>query len=597
MLLVVTSAATVAMLSDRLQLALSVESSALLAADLVVQNRTGLRQPLLREAQQRGLRTATVLGFTSMLFGPEAASIAGVRAVDSGYPLRGQVEVGTEVFERGIKRVGGPPTGEIWLESRLFAALGIEVGSTLEVGELELRASAVLVREPDPTQGSGFAPHALMHLSDLDATGVVQPGSRVQYRHLFAGTADQIAAFDDWLRGDEEVRLQEDDRVLRVGDNQPSLARALRRGESFMLMAVILILLGCAGAVSLSARRYAEQRIELVGLLKAMGLTPLQVGWLIGWQLCLLALTALSVGLALGWGLQYLLGNIVAMALEIDLPGTGWTALLVVLVALLTLMSFALPPLLALLRLPPVVALRRLGLVVARYLALIPPSIVLLVLALMGLYTGQWQIIAVVAGTVVLVLGLSVLLVYWVSRLLQRGGRRLGGWWRLLTASLTRPGAQQPLQLAVIALVVMTGLQLGVMRLNLLDEWQARLPDDAHNQFLVNISSAQIEAVTARLQALGWDPAEPSPILSARWLRINGGSLGGNTPAGEPVATDVTLSWTEQLPYENRLVAGDWWDRAPVSGPMVSVERSSPSATNSRLAIAWGFVSASEPWS
>ena len=57
-----------------------------------------------------------------------------------------------------------------------------------------------MIQEPD----EGFnpfqmAPRLMMNMADVAKTGAVQPGSRVAWRYKFAGDAEQLANYEQWL--------------------------------------------------------------------------------------------------------------------------------------------------------------------------------------------------------------------------------------------------------------------------------------------------------------------------------------------------------------------------------------------------------------
>src|SRR5690606_8689404 len=143
----------------------------------------------LAEAADRGLQTAQVLTFPSMVYaGEEAMVLASVKAVSSAYPLRGELRYSDQPFGPVLEGLAGPVPGEVWLDSRLFPLLDVEIGDRVAIGEAEFRVAAAARTEPD--QGGsflGFGPRVLMHYDDIAATAVVQPGSRVEYRQLYAG--------------------------------------------------------------------------------------------------------------------------------------------------------------------------------------------------------------------------------------------------------------------------------------------------------------------------------------------------------------------------------------------------------------------------
>src|SRR5205085_5594602 len=80
------------------------------------------------------------------------------------------------------------------------SAIDAHIGSQVSIGAASLRVGHVLISRPD--QGGTFAelaPSLLMNEADLPATQLIQPGSRVSYRALFAGERARIDEFKTWL--------------------------------------------------------------------------------------------------------------------------------------------------------------------------------------------------------------------------------------------------------------------------------------------------------------------------------------------------------------------------------------------------------------
>ena len=171
---------------DRVRASVAQEAAGLLAADLRETGSDPLNPDDLAEAQRRGLNTAELTSFATVVVAGDASQLASLYAVSDGYPLRGQVRLADAIDSANSYTVAsGPPPGRVWLEGGLLARLGIDVGARVTIGAREFVIDRVLEHRPDQSLGfDTFAPSLLMNLADLESTELIRPGSRATYAQL-----------------------------------------------------------------------------------------------------------------------------------------------------------------------------------------------------------------------------------------------------------------------------------------------------------------------------------------------------------------------------------------------------------------------------
>ncbi|PLW83423.1 ABC transporter permease [Kineobactrum sediminis] len=546
--------------TTRLQVALEQESHRFLAADRVVRSGREMPAEWLQEGSSRQLQTARLLTFPSMIYaGDESMVLASVKAASSAYPLRGELRYSQEPFGEILTATTGPQPGEVWLDSRLFPLLDVGLGDQVMIGEAEFTVAAAARTEPDQA-GSflGYGPRVLMHYDDIDATEVVQPGSRVEYRQLYA-SADNAALEDfvDWL----EPQLQEGQRLLDVRQGQPGLGDALARAESFLLLAGSLGVVLAGVAIALAARRFSERHNDYVAIMKSLGATSATITRLYGRSLLLLGVAATVTGCALGWSLQAAFFGLFGDQLPIEPGPAGLRPYAIgAATALVCLLSFAWPPLRRLSLASPLRVLRR-DMPLEERRTFVDYAVGLAAVSgLMWWYSGDWRLTAgVLAGlAVTVVLGLALALT------LLRGGRLVGmsagSIWRLALAGLQRRGTANALQVVIFAMAIMLLLVLLLVRTSLIDAWQTQLPEDTPNHFMLNIAPQEVGDVEQLLQAENIPAAPLYPMIRGRILSVNGEPLPQTDDKAEGRRQrEANFTWSDKLPADNTLVEGDWW--------------------------------------
>ena len=558
---------------DRLQSALLSESARFLAADMVVVSRTPIPEEWIDQAEQMTLQTSLGVGFPSMAVADaDHMALVSVKAVSAGYPLRGELLWSDEAYGDILRDGGIPEQGEVWLAPRLFALLGLTTGDTLMVGEANLTVTGAVRGEPDATTAVfGFGPRLLMNTLDIPSTGVVQPGSRVGYRLLISGNRDLISEYEAWV----SPLLGQGQRLDSVEGSQPRIGDTLDRARGFLLLAGSLAVVLAAAAITLASRRFGERHTQYVAILKSLGAQSHDISRLYATSLGLMGVAGTAVGCLLGWILQEAFIGLLGSLLPVTPGAAGVEPVLIgAVTAMVCIVFFAWPPLR---RLGEASPLRVLRADIGMHEAQRPQDYLfggLSIIGLMWWYSGSVAVtLAVVAGLAV-VMGLGFL----AARGLLSGGRRVGGFagsiWRVALAGLQRRGRANALQMVIFAMAIMLMLLLSVVRSSLIGQWQAQLPDDAPNHFLLNLAPEERPVLEQFFAQRGVATETLYPMTRGRIFSVNAETL----PEWEEVEGDdaprqreANFTWSDELPTGNVLVSGDWWEPADTTS-WVSLE-------------------------
>ncbi|MGH8453890.1 MAG: ABC transporter permease, partial [Nevskiales bacterium] len=184
----VAAASVVGLFSERMRAALAAQSGDTLGGDVIVTGREPIPESLAPAAREAGLRISAFVSFPSLLIAGERSALASVKAVEANFPLHGEMRIADEPYGAARRAEQVPPPGEAWADVRLWSELGLKPGMEVQVGASTLKVRAVL--ENEPGRGMGFfdlAPRLLINTGDVAATGLMGPGSRVQYGLLLAG--------------------------------------------------------------------------------------------------------------------------------------------------------------------------------------------------------------------------------------------------------------------------------------------------------------------------------------------------------------------------------------------------------------------------
>ncbi|MEW5903133.1 MAG: FtsX-like permease family protein [Pseudomonadota bacterium] len=558
LVLAVGSLATVGLFADRVRQALAQQAESLIGADLRITSTRPLPPEYRQLAEGRGLQAVQSRSFPSMVAHGERVLLSDLQAVEVGYPLRGKIEIddGTRHVAQAI-----PSSGTVWVDERLMRRLDVHVGDEVGIGLHRFKVAARIVKDIDQSIGfASFAPRVLMNEVDLAATGLLQEGSRLSYRLMVAGAAKPVAV----LKRELETRLTGNEKLEDVRDARPEIRTALERAEHFLGLAALTAAILAGAALALAARRFVARHLDACAVMRCLGAQQGQVLRLFLYQFVLLGVLAVVLGSLLGYAVQAVLVQSIASMREAGLPLPGMLPLWQAAVSgFALLLGFAFLPLLQLRRVSPLRVLRReLGAPEAS--GWLVYGVATLVLA--GLFL--WHAGSLKLGLAVLGGLLAGLLLFgWLAWLLLHGLARNGYFlhaqWRHAFNNLARHGRSAAVQIVALSLGGMALLVLTLVRSDLLQSWQSKLPPETPNRFVVNIQADQLEAMQAFFGHHGLPVPEMQPMVRGRLVEINGRAVNGDSYA-EPraralVEREFNLSYLQQMPDWNKLVAGRWW--------------------------------------
>ena len=346
----------------------------------------------------------------------------------------------------------------------------------------------------------------------------------------------------------------------------------------------------------------------------------------------MLAAVAVAVGWILGWVVHETILIFLESLLLVRLPEPGIEPYIVgSLTAFICLLAFALPPLLALRETPPLRVLRK-DLSQQKIGANVPYVFGILgTIFLIYWYSQDFELTAILVASVAAIAAFLSLISYFFLRSSGSAGMKAGSAWLLAMTAARRRRKQNVLQVMVFAVTIMSLLILTLLRTDLIEEWQAQLPENTPNHFMMNITQNQIDRIENFFEENGIQGNQFYPLISARVTRINGDlpdpgdedqvSMGQGTLTENAQLDDVELdeeveaainapqtdappvneneatsggrrvrgrlsrrqvTWAEYLPSDNLITEGAWWGAEPEPG-YVSIEEEYASWLNLQI--------------
>lgn len=492
-----------------------------------------------------------------------------LKVIDDAYPMQGTLQIGDAPAAQQQAAHHGPRRGDIWLGSRLATKLGTRVGDVIRLGGKDFRLGAILFHEPDRLmEGHSVALRAMVHRASLDTDTIQSSGKRTRY--LIMADMNAQGDIEAWTRETAPGAS-----LLKKYGGQHPMSGFWRRTENFLGLASVILFFMGAVALDMTNRRWLAKMRYKLAIYASFG-TPMRTGmtialgsWMLGFILSILV-AGLFASLAYG---------LIVTDLQQYFPGltVGWYPMQIgKTIGLVFLLLLAL-------KVPSFVQLGR-----ASLLSLIRSSAegsyvwqrlfwgLASVTLLAAAYSDNWLLTGMTLAAVGIALVLMIALTWLVVRLGDTWGRRRAGLlpfaFFIMRQRLFAKSAQV-MGLGLCGLLLLFTLML-MRDLGGMIERSFRTQDG--NLLVAEAQENQIDAIHVWANETGSTVRILRPFLAAQLVAVNGEALADYMQKpSDTLATlkdPIRLSWADEIPTNNRLVGGKWWEAGTDDWRQISTE-------------------------
>ena len=571
--------------SHQIKQALVSNSTSYIAADRVLRSSRVIDDRVLNKSSELSLKQAQKIETQSMAFAGDSMLLSELNAVSNQYPLRGELLIKSAVDQKEATIANAPMLGNVWVEPTVLSRLDVNLGDQVDIGEASFTITAIVTQIPDRSFRALIAgPIIILNINDMPSTQLIQPGSRMTYKYLFAGELPNILAFEKWIK----PSINDTQRWYDAKSAQSRLAETLDMAEKYLSLASMLGIVLAAVAIAVASRRYGQRHQPMVAVFKALGASLSHIKKLYYLHWTLLSVFSICIGLLVGYILLLLGMNMIEHYLSLQNTYLGFTPFIIAIITgVLSAGAFAINPINNLINTSPLAVIR--GFTAEKTpkwgLHQVLPLVALLILLIIFSQNLFMSIALLLGGIVV-----SMVLLFIAKVLMNTGrtvGSKAGKSWHLAFANLRRRANENSVQLVSFTLAIKLLLLITVMKTSIIAEWQLQSPENTPNHYLLNIANEQVEPLASfmednRIQSEGFyqvtrgrlSAINNDILISKEEAAANdkNSSEGSMASTRQGVGRELGLTWRNDIPYNTNIIEGSWW-KAGDTRHQVSVEQ------------------------
>ncbi len=560
-----------------------------MAADLTVRTfelATPAQVAAMDSLAAKGVKRTQITETVTMALPPNANPeeavpvLVSVKAVDPAlYPFYGTVTLNPA---QSLKTALTPDA--VVVSDGVLLRLGAHIGDSVKLGGQPFRIVAEVTNEPDRMTGSiNVGPRVMISREGLARTGLIVPGSRASERFLFkVPFTMKIEDVRTELSNAFDARRGRGGQALIADYTQahPLIEQGLRQSTIFLsLVSLVALVIGALG-VATAIQAHLQQKMDSIAIMKCLGAKSSQILRIYLIQTIGLGLIGSAVGIGFGTFVQTVFPIFLSGYFHLNsLPRfSPLSALQGLLVGVLTVLLFTIPPLLGIRNIRPAVIFRRemaapkasfrewWGRLAA---SLISGGLILFFVGLLAAWlsdsaaTGRYFALGIAAGFAALA-GIAWLLLRalrWVGRHLPRAA---GPVLRQGIANLYRPGNHAGAAVIALGVGVMFTVAIWIIQRGVLHDMMRTAPPGLPNVYLLDVTAANRDGVldVIRHQPGVLDTPQMTGSVTARIQSVNGVAMRRESQQGmgRRYAGNVSLSSEGPLPQFTQVLEGQWWN-------------------------------------
>lgn len=503
---------------DNLRTQVNDEAKSLLAADLKIDSRQPIPTEIISLIDSLHFSVVQETSFGSMVVFEKSGNtrLVNVRAVSTGFPIFGKLvtmplSAATDLH-KGNKAL---------VDKTIMLQFGAKDGDIIRIGNSQFIIEGTVMKVPGQAGIVGsVAPPIFIPISYMDATGLIQRGSRLNYTaYIEYADADGNRLVESVLKPRlDKAELNYED----VAKRKELVGNAFSDLTGFLnLTAFIALLLGCIGVAG-SVHIYMKEKVASVAILRCLGASANRSMNIFLVQIFLMSLIGSLIGATLGTLIQFVMPAVFAdflpleLKMQISFPAIATGIATGVAAAML----FALFPLLEIRNVSPLKAIRasfepdtkKRGSWLAYFL------IALFIILFAYLQLDTWKRALVFSFALFLSFGVLAAFAGLVMRLTRKYFPvRSSFTLRQGLSGLYRPGNQTLILMVTIGLGTILITSLWMSRQLLLDKLEMTSSNDERpNMIIFDIQDSDLESVQQTIEQEQMPVIATTPIVSMR---------------------------------------------------------------------------------